>query len=275
MIELAPFHKIGLALPGPVMIASGCGGYGDVVRRLVNLSAFGALVTNPITLGPRRGPGQPRLAETKAGFVLDTGLQNPGVRKVLRQHSKSWPRLGVPVIAHLPADEPDDLRRTARALAGTGSIAAVELGVPAGAGCGDVERWLRAVAQDCSLPVLVKLPLDAAVDLAEAAAAASADALVIGQPPPGAAIPRAGGEPVDGYLYGPALHSLVLPLVRAIGAQVDLPLVAAGGIHSLADTQTLLQAGAVAVQLDTLLFVDPQQAETIAETINRPDAASI
>jgi dihydroorotate dehydrogenase len=49
MIELAPNHKIGLSLANPVMIASGCAGYGNAYQPLLDLSAFGAIVTNPVT----------------------------------------------------------------------------------------------------------------------------------------------------------------------------------------------------------------------------------
>ncbi|RPJ55510.1 MAG: hypothetical protein EHM12_12080, partial [Dehalococcoidia bacterium] len=78
MIELAPNHKIGLSLANPVMIASGCCGYGSAYRPLLDLSAFGAIVTNPITLRSQRGASQPRLVETLAGLILNTGDQNPG-----------------------------------------------------------------------------------------------------------------------------------------------------------------------------------------------------
>ncbi len=263
MIELAPDHKIGLPLTSPVMIAAGCGGYGTAYQRLVDLAAFGAIVTNPITLRPRRGSPQPRLVETTAGFILHTGQQNPGVRKVIRQYGQSWRRLGVPIIAHLPADEPDDLRRTARALASTETIAAIELGVPHAATPGDIECWIRAIRADCLLPLLVKLPLDRAVDMAEAAAKAQAEALVIGAPPLGTVLSPLNGETVSGYLYGPALHSLALYAVQTIKGMVELPLVAAGGIHTLADVQAFVQVGANAVQLDSLLFIEPQSAYDI------------
>ncbi len=249
------------------MIASGCAGYGPAYQRLLDLSAFGAIVTNPITLRPRRGPMLPRLAETKAGFILDTGLQNPGVRKVIQQYRRTWARLGVPIIAHLPADEPDDLRRTAQALASTERIAAIELGVPAEAALADFEHWTQAIRSGCLLPLLVKLPLSTAADLAQAAAAALADALVVGIPPLGAAVSASTGETISGYLYGPALHSLALQSLQRVKDLVDLPLVASGGIHTVADAQVLLQAGASAVQIDSLLFIDPKQAESIAQTI--------
>ena len=272
MLELAPRHKMGLSLANPVLIASGCGGYGDSYQRLIDLSLFGALVTNPITLRPQRGAAQPRLAETTAGFILDTGAQNPGVRKVIQQHRKSWFRLGLPIITHLPLAEPDDLRRTARALAGVetpqghAAIAAFELGLPPQADPFDIEHGLQAIQAGCELPILVKLPLGSGPEMAAAAAQAQADALVVGAPPLGRARLTT-GEMVAGHLYGPALHSLALHDLRLIGEMVNLPLIAVGGIHTLADAQAFLEAGAVAVQIDALLFIDPRAAYQIAAAL--------
>lgn len=264
MIDLAPHHKIGLPLSGPVLLASGCWGYGYTYDRLLDLTPFGAVVTNPITLRPRRGASQPRLIETTAGFILNTGLQNPGVKKVIQQYSKSWPRLGVPIIAHLPGDEPDDLRRTARALASTETIVAIELGVPREALPADLEQWVRAIREGCMLPLLVKLPLETVAEMAMIAAEMFIDALVIGGPPRGTAQSSVSGEMVGGDLYGPALHSLVLTALQSIQGFVECPIVAAGGIHSVADAKAYLQAGATAIQLDTLLFIEPKLAFEIA-----------
>jgi dihydroorotate dehydrogenase (NAD+) catalytic subunit len=263
-IELAPNHKLGLMLANPVMIASGCGGYGTAYQGLIDQTVFGAIVTNPITLRPRRGTPGPRLAETRAGFVLDTGLHNPGVKKVIRGYRQVWSRLDVPIIAHLPAADPDDLHRTARALAGTDAIAAIELGLPHHAGPFDLKPWIEAVQRDCLLPIMVKLPLDRAPELAEAAVDAGADILVIGLPPLATALSPT-GEPVTGYLYGPALHGLALHAVQLVRGLVDLPIVAVGGIHTLNDAQAFLQAGASAVQLDSLLFIDPKSAGELAQ----------
>lgn len=275
MIELAPQHKIGLSLSNPVMIAAGCAGYGQAYQSLLDLVAFGAVVTNPITLRPRRGPLQPRLVETPGGFILNTGEQNPGVKKVIQQAQKSWAALPTAIIAHLPADDPDDLLRTARALAhleapqGQTVLAAIELGLPRLAHPHDVARWIRAIQEGSPLPLLVKLPLGAPLGLAEAAAEAQADALVIGSPPQGTAQAGQGGVLVTGALYGPALHSLVLHDLQQIKSWLDLPLVAAGGIHSLADAETFLAAGATALQLDSLLFIEPKEAERIARDVRR------
>ncbi|MCK6629273.1 MAG: nitronate monooxygenase [Anaerolineae bacterium] len=274
MIELAPQHKIGLSLSNPVMIAAGCAGYGQAYHSLLDLAAFGAIVTNPITLRPRRGPAQPRLAETPGGFILNTGEQNPGVKKIIQQAQKSWTNLSTAIIAHLPVDEPDDLLRTARALAhletpqGQNVLAAIELGLPPQAHPHEARRWIRAIQEGSPLPLLVKLPLGTPFDLAEAVAEAQADALVIGSPPQGAAQAGHGGAIISGALYGPALHSLALYDLQQLKSWLDLPIVAAGGIHSLANAEAFLAAGATAIQLDSLLFIEPKQAESIAKHLN-------
>jgi dihydroorotate dehydrogenase len=234
------------------------------------LSAFGAIVTNPVTLRPKPGPGQPRLVETTAGFILNTGQQNPGVKKVIRQYQKTWLHLAAPVIAHLPADEPEDLLRTARALSGLETpkgqpaIVAIELGIPHQAKPSEVLRWVGAVQEGSHLPLLVKLPLNTPPELAEAAADTYTDALVIGLPPLGTAKLPTSQAVVTGFLYGPALHSLTLRNLSSLKNRIDIPLVAAGGIHSLADVQAFLMAGAAAVQIDTLIFIEPQSAYQIA-----------
>jgi dihydroorotate dehydrogenase (NAD+) catalytic subunit len=271
MIELAPQHKIGLSLSNPVMIAAGCAGYGQAYHSLLDLAAFGAIVTNPITLRPRRGSAQPRLAETPGGFILNTGEQNPGVKKVIQQAQKIWANLPTAIIAHLPADEPDDLLRTARALAHLETpqaqtvLAALELGLPPQTHPHEARRWIKAVQEGSPLPLLVKLPLGAPLNLAEAVAEAQADALVIGSPPQGAAQAGRGETIVSGALFGPALRSLTLHDLQRIKSWLDLPIVAAGGIHSLTDAETFLAAGATAVQVDSLLFIEPKEAESIAK----------
>lgn len=267
MINLAPRHKMGLNLAHPIMNAAGFGGYGKPLRHLFDLNHLAAIVTNPITLRPRRGCPQPRLAETSGGFILETGQletgqQNPGVKKVIRQQQKFWSQLTRPLIVHLPADEPADLHRTARALAnlttpaGDPLIAAFELGLPHETTPDDVVAWLRAIQADSPQPVLVKLPVGAMLELAEAASDAGADGFVVGTPPLAAA-PAPNGEIVTGCLYGAGLFNLVLREIELVGQMTDLPLVAAGGIHRPADIQAVLSIGARAVQLDSLLMVDP------------------
>ena len=44
IIQLAPNHKVGLALRNPVMPAAGCFGFGTEYAHLVDVEALGAIV---------------------------------------------------------------------------------------------------------------------------------------------------------------------------------------------------------------------------------------
>ena len=69
----------GIALATPVLIASGCAGTGTELNGLVELRRVGGIVSRTITVEARDGSPPPRIVESPAGVVWDTGLQNPGV----------------------------------------------------------------------------------------------------------------------------------------------------------------------------------------------------
>lgn len=263
MIELAPRHKFGLALENPIMTASGCFGYGSEYGKLVDVTRLGAIVTNPVTLRPRRGPRQPRLAETRDGIVLNTGDENPGVRRIIQRYANVWKRMGVPVIVHLAPDDVDDLARTARALASLDVIAGLEVGLPDDSSP-DEAAELVAAAGESELPILAKLPLANGIRLAIACVEAGLDALVVAAPPAGAAI-YGSDQIISGRFYGPALHPLVMHTLLELSTAVDVPLVGCGGVHSFADAFALLNAGAVAVQVDSAIFGDPSLLGRLVE----------
>lgn len=266
MIDLAPGHKIGLPLANPLMTAAGCFGYGPEYARLVDVSRLGAIVTNPVTLRPRRGPPQPRLAETPGGFILNTGAQNPGVRRVIQRYAGAWKRIGVPVIVHLAPDDPNDLSRTARALASTEAVAGLEVGVPDDASA-DEAGELVAAASESELPLLAKLPMARATQLVAACLKAGTDALVIGSPPAGAVM-HPSGQVVNGRLYGPSLHALTLRALLDVGPLVDVPLVGCGGVHGIEGARAFLGAGAVAFQVDSAIFADPSVLIRLVEKLD-------
>ena len=262
MIELAPANKLGLSLTSPILPAAGFFGYATEYARLIEISSLGAIVTNPITLGPRSPAPEPRMVELPGGVVLSQGAPNPGVKRVIRAYAVAWRRLGLPVIAHLAADRPGNLERTAGALESTGAVAGLELGLPE-APAEDLIPLVRAVRR-CELPLLIKLPFQAAVDVAMLCEELGADALVVATPPPATAR-HPSGAIVSGALFGPAVHSLVVPLLAAVRSAVGLPLIACGGIHDEAGARLMLECGAAAVQVDSLFFVDPMAVVRMAQ----------
>jgi len=264
MIDLAPKHKITLPIKHPLMPASGFFGYGwSAYAPIIQADLFGAMVTNPISLRPQRHQAPPEAIETKGGVVLNTLPSNPGVKKVIRQHKRGWRRASIPIIAHLPADDPPDLARTVGALDGLELIAGFELGIPRDSTPGDVKALVSAILQRSELPLLVKLPFSPPSPLAEAAISAGAAGLVMSSPPIAAAY-DSNQVYIGGFYYGSGIAPQLLPhIIETRTNFPDISIIAGGGVHSQNDVEAYLQAGANAVQIDSLLFIDPAQVQQL------------
>jgi dihydroorotate dehydrogenase (NAD+) catalytic subunit len=265
MIELAPRNKRGLTVTSPLLAGSGAVGFGDAWPPALRPSDFGAIVTAPVTMRPQKGSEQPRLAELPAGFVLAVGEHNPGFRRVVEQQSSGWRKLGTPVIISLAGRDPGDRAwMAARLEEGDPGVAAIELAVPEDANLGETSAFISATRQATTLPILVKLPSTRAAHLAETCAVAGADALVLGAPPP-VFSPAVDGSLLSGPLSGPVAFGFTLrSLQRVVDLELGLPIVAAGGIHSLDDVALCLEMGAAAVQIRSLVWIDPAAARRLA-----------
>jgi dihydroorotate dehydrogenase (NAD+) catalytic subunit len=106
----------GMSLTTPVMIASGCAGAGRELSGLVDLHKVGALVTRTITVLPRKGSATPRIAETPAGIVWDTGLQNPGLDVFVDEELPRLAKPGVPVVVSIGGGTLEDYVRLTSAM---------------------------------------------------------------------------------------------------------------------------------------------------------------
>jgi dihydroorotate dehydrogenase len=274
-IELAPRNKRGLSLRSPIMAGSGAVGYGDCWPPGLDPRQFGAIVTAGVTMRPRPGCEPPRLVELPLGFVLATGDQNPGYRRVIAHYADLWRRLEVPVILSLLGAEPGDRAwMAARLEEDDPGPAGIELPVPEHANLGEVSAFIAAVRRVTTLPLLVKLPSTRAAHLAEACVVAGADALVIGTPPP-VVYPTADGTPLEGPLAGPMALPFTLRALRAVAAlRLDVPLIASGGILRVDDVRLCLLWGATAVQIRSLIWTDPAAAGRLVAAFQAPSAAA-
>jgi dihydroorotate dehydrogenase (NAD+) catalytic subunit len=264
MIELAPRHKIGLPVENPVLIAGGMIGYGEATHRGLDLSNVGAVVVGPISRSSRLGSEGPRLAETTGGFVLETGLQNRGVNAVMKKFARIWQRLGCPVIAQIVDDHPEDAAVTARRLLGADGLMGLELALSAQTTPAQMAEIVAAIRWENDLPLWVKSPLALATEIAAAAVKAEVDALVIGTPSSGALLNR-DGVPVRGALYGPlSFAPMLAALIEVARLNLPIPLIGCGGIHTAAQARQAISAGASAVQLDSVIWIEPGSATRIA-----------
>src|SRR5262245_61518178 len=114
----------------PIMNAAGSLGLAPDLRVLGELGGlnFGAFVTNPISLRPRQPTSQPAMSEYPGGFLLHTGLPNPGIHGALKKYSAKWTRSELPIIVHLMADRPEETQNMVRMLESHENVMAVELG---------------------------------------------------------------------------------------------------------------------------------------------------
>jgi dihydroorotate dehydrogenase (NAD+) catalytic subunit len=267
----------------PILNASGCLDAlvaPDVAR---SLDAF---VTKTVTPLPRAGNAPPRIAETDVGMLNSIGLQNPGLDAFVREQVPRLARLGVPLWVSVGGFSADDFRRMCTTLDDLDEIAAIELNLS----CPNVEEApetaadLVAAARERTGKTLYAKLSPATWDVAHTARAvadAGADGLSLVNTIRGLAYDPRTRRPwlarsVGGY-SGPALRPIALACVHAC-AGVGLPIVGIGGVASGEHARDLVEAGASAVALGTILFSDPFAAarvraelEALEGDANAPD----
>ena len=76
---------LGLEMASPIILLSGCVGFGDEYSRLEGFSNshVGGVVLKGTTLKPRLGNEPHRVIETPSGMLNSIGLQNPGAKEVV------------------------------------------------------------------------------------------------------------------------------------------------------------------------------------------------
>jgi dihydroorotate dehydrogenase (NAD+) catalytic subunit len=235
----------------PLMNAAGMLGFAPDERIPAPWAEFGAFVTNPLSLRRRLPAASPELVDYPGGFLLHSGLPNPGLESALKQHAARWARASQPVIVHLMADRPEETARMVRALERVENVLAVELGF-APRLAGDI--LMLAVEQSLGeLPLVVNLPTDQMLSLGARLVDAGVAALSLSAPR--GALPRSGESSglVTGRIYGPSLFAPALEVVYS-AARLGLPVIGAGGVYQREQASAMLEAGALAVQLDAVLW---------------------
>ncbi len=241
--------KRDLIFSRPLLNAAGALGFAPDSRAPVPWHDLGAFVTNPISLRPRKAAAAPSLLEFPGGFLLHTGLPNPGFTSVLRKHRRHWQEAPLPIIVNIMADRPEESRQMARALEAMDNLLAMELSF-APLLAPDIIALAVEICQG-ELPVIVSLPAEQLLELGSRVLQLGAAALSVA-PPRGAL--RQGGSLVTGRLFGPALFPRSLDLVHS-AARLGFPIIGGGGVCSSADVQAMLDAGAMAVQMDSALWL--------------------
>lgn len=259
--------KRSVRLLTPVVGAAGAFGFANEYARLIDLNQLGAMVTNPVSLRPRRPASGTRVVALDSGLLIHTGLPNPGLYKVHRQYASKWKNSAIPIIVHLIGSTPEELAECAHFLDRQDEVAAIEIGLNDQANHRDARLMIGAAREKTQLPLLVRLPLYQALNVAGSAVDAGADALVVASAPRGTTRDPLTGRFVGGRMYGPWLKALALRLVGQIAPRVRVPVIGCGGIHHPDDAREYLEAGARAVQLDSVVWVRPEMVSIIARNL--------
>ncbi|GAB4483629.1 MAG: hypothetical protein OHK0031_07090 [Anaerolineales bacterium] len=241
--------KQDLIFRSPILNAAGSLGFTPDFRAPLPWDELGAFVTNPISLRPRLPAAAPGIFPLPGGFLLHSGLPNPGFSAALKLYAARWQRSRLPVIVHLMADRPDEAVRMVRALENLENILAVELGFAPR--LADDLPVLTVELCRGELPLIVSLPAEQIFTAGRRCLEAGASALSLAALR--GALPLAGGGQVTGRLFGPALFARSLLTVRE-AAQTGLALIGGGGVYSKENASALLAAGALAVQVDAVLW---------------------
>ncbi len=252
-IELAPNFKRSLTISNPLILASGS----------LDGTLVGAVVTPPLTLDARSPGASLRVVEVSGGVLLRTGAANPGLNRILREQRRAWAASSCPIIVAFAAQGEMHWLEMATRLERVPGVAGIEVHFNATM---DAAKAIRALRGATDLPILAKLDLDNALMVAANCAAAGANALVIGRAPRGMAI--ISGRPWYGRLYSPSVQPIALRVLAEIAAlDLGAPLVGSGGVHAAGDVRSYLNAGAVAVEIDSAAWIDPQLPARIAGEI--------
>lgn len=276
----------GLALPNPVVAASGTYGRGDEVARLCDPARLGAVTVKSLAAFPWPGNPAPRLRTAAAGMLNSVGLQGPGVEAWATEDLPRLRDLGARVIVSLWGRTVGDYGAAARMLGPVrAELAAVEVNVS----CPNVEDRSRVFAHapeptaaavaavvgaGLGVPVLAKLSpnvADVAV-IAGAALGAGADGLTLVNTVMGLAVdaerrrPALGGG--GGGLSGPAIKPVALRAVHDVWrAHPGVAIVGTGGVASGVDAVEMMLAGASAVGVGTASFLDPRAPSRILDEL--------
>ena len=282
-VDLAPNNPHHLKLVNPVMIASGTFGYDGYGRGItpdMDLGRLGAVIPKTVTRLPREGNPEPRwhplsyrqaLEDGETVFLNSIGLTNPGVEAALSDLGPEWSEMDANMILSLSAESVSEFGEMTAMSKDVSGFQALELNLS----CPNIEngalfshsaeltsKAVAAVKENTDLPVLAKLAPnvpDVAV-VAQAAAAAGADALTISNTLPAMQIDIDTRRPVlgavTGGLSGHGLRPVALALVYRAAQVVDIPIIGVGGIFNARHAVEYFLAGASAIQVGSANLVD-------------------
>jgi dihydroorotate dehydrogenase (NAD+) catalytic subunit len=279
----------GMALNSPIILLSGCVGFGEEYTRIKGFSNsdVGAVCLKGTTLEPRLGNKLHRIAETPNGMLNAIGLQNPGTTAVINDIMPGLDKQETKFIINISGSTVEEYGEIAKHFDDS-DIDAIEINISCpnvkegGVAFGnDPEMSFRVVEicrKNTAKPIITKLSPNQ-TDIASNALRcidAGSDGLAVINTVMGMAIDIEKQKPVignnQGGLSGPAIKPIALLKVHQVyqvSKKYNIPIIGQGGIVSANDAIEFIIAGADTVGIGTALFYDPLVCQGINEGISK------
>ena len=232
----------------PLMNAAGMLGLSPDLKLPLPWEQFGAFVTNPISTKPRKPASRGRWQTFAGGALMHSGHPNAGFRAAIKKYETKWAQAPLPVIVHLLAGRFDEMARAIERLETLENILAVEIGLPEMTSAAEASEVVSVSVGE--LPIVVRIPVVQAQELGPVCYQAGAAAVSLG--PPRGALPGA-ADLIRGRIYGPGTFPLALQVTQQL-ARLGIPVIGAGGVYTQGNVDAMMDAGALAVQLDLSLW---------------------
>ena len=274
----------GVTFKNPVMTASGTFGSGMEYGDFVDLNRLGAVVTKGVANVPWPGKPTPRVTEVYGGMLNAIGLQNPGIDVFLKRDIPFLQQYDTKIIVNVCGKTVEDYLEVVEKL-NDSAADMLEINVS----CPNVKEGAIAFGQkaDCLFditskiknvakkPIIMKLSPNVTdiTEMAKAAEAAGADAISL--------INTITGMKIDihkrtfalanrtGGMSGPAIKPVAVRMVYQASHAVKIPVIGMGGIATAEDAIEFLLAGATAVSVGAVNFMNPYATVEIIEGIEQ------
>lgn len=273
----------GVTFKNPVMTASGTFGSGMEYGEFVDLNRLGAVVTKGVANVPWPGNPTPRVAEVYGGMLNAIGLQNPGIDVFMERDIPFLKQYDARIIVNVCGKTVEDYVEVVEKLGDQPAVDMLEINVS----CPNVKEGAIAFGQKTDAlyqitaelkkhakqPLIMKLSPNVTdiTEMARAAEAAGADALSL--------INTITGMKIDihkrqfaianktGGMSGPAIKPIAVRMVYQTAQAVKIPIIGMGGIATAEDAIEFLLAGASAVSVGAMNFVNPYTTVEVVEGI--------
>lgn len=270
----------GVEFKNPVIAASGTFGFGAEYNNFYDVGILGGISSKGLTINPKAGNDGLRVYETASGMMNSVGLNNPGIDAFIETELPKMRKLGTNVIANIGGGCIEDYVKAVTKINET-DVDMIELNISCpnvkhgGMAFGiksnvayDVVKEIKSIVKK---PLMVKLSPNAEdiVDMAVKCEEAGADSISLINTLKGMAIDIYKRKPVfnnvTAGLSGPAVKPVALAMVHDVAKAVNIPVIGLGGIASGADAIEFMMAGASAIQIGTVNFINPMAGKEIIE----------